>query len=148
MTSSQPWWLTWPVAEVAASILPYFSHFPHVSDRRAMKEVVSLWRTGSYPDRESVLGFKIVATAGTFDQFTDPDCGAVAEAIQALEHAGLLMRAVSGDYADSDVGLTRLGQHALATDTVRQHSELATRVPRTDPRHPAFRRLVTGATLW
>jgi hypothetical protein len=107
MTSSQPWWLTWPVAEVAASILPYFSHFPHVSDRRAMKEIVSLWRTGSYPSPQSILGFRYLETAGSFDQFTDPDCGAVAEAIQALEHAGLLMRAVSGDYADSDVGLTR-----------------------------------------
>jgi hypothetical protein len=129
MSSSQPWWLTWPVAEVAASILPYFSYFPHVSDRRAMKEIVSLWRTGSYPDRESVLGFKIVATAGTFDQFTDPDCGAVAEAIQALEHAGLLMRAVSGDYAEFDVGLTRLGRQALATDAVRQHLGLADAPP-------------------
>jgi len=138
MTSSQPWWLTWPVAEVAASILPYFSHFPHVSDRRAMKEIVSLWRTGSYPGPQSVLGFRYLEMAGTFDQFADPDCGAVAEAIQALEHAGLLMRAVSGDYADSDVGLTRMGKHALATDTVRQQLGLGDAQPRTEPRYPRF----------
>ncbi len=85
-----------------------------------MKEIVSLWRTGSYPTPQSVLGFRYVQTAGPFDQFTDPDCSAVAEAIQVLEHAGLLMRAVSGEYAEFDVGLTRLGKHALATDTVRQ----------------------------
>jgi hypothetical protein len=129
MTSSQPWWLTWPVPEVAASILSYFSHFPHLSDRRAIKDIVSLWRTGSYPDRRSVLGLQFVEAAGDFDEFTDPDCGAVAEAIQALEHAGLLMRAVSGDYANFDVGLTRLGRHALATDTVRQHLGLSDAPP-------------------
>jgi hypothetical protein len=129
MTSSQPWWLTWPVAEVAASILSYFSHFLHVSDRRGMKDIVSLWRTGSYPSPQSVLGFRYLETAGTFDRFTDPDCAAVTEAIQALEHAGLLMRAVSGDYADSDVGLTRLGKHALATATVREHLGLSEMPP-------------------
>jgi hypothetical protein len=129
MTSSQPWWITWPVAEVAASTLSYFSHFPHVSDRRAMKEIVSVWRTGSYPGPRSFLGIPFVETAGHFDQFTDPDCGAVAEAIQALEHAGLLMRAVSGDYASFDVGLTRLGKHALATNAVRQHLGLSDAPP-------------------
>jgi hypothetical protein len=88
-----------------------------------------LWRTGSYPSPQSVLGFRYLQTAGTFDQFTDPDCGAVAEAIQALEHAGLLMRAVSGDYAEFDVGLTRLGKHALANDTVRTHLGLSDAPP-------------------
>jgi hypothetical protein len=26
MTSNQPWWLTWPIAEVAAAILPLFPY--------------------------------------------------------------------------------------------------------------------------
>jgi hypothetical protein len=129
MTSSQPWWITWPVAEVAASILSYFSYRPHVSDRRAMKDIVSLWRTGSYPGPRSVLGIQIYEGVGDFDEFTDPDCAAVAEAIQALEHAGLLMRAVSGDYARLDVGLTRLGRHVLATNTVREHLGLSDAPP-------------------
>jgi len=94
-----------------------------------MKEIVSLWRTGSYPGPQSVLGFRYLEMAGTFDRFADPDCGAVAEAIQALEHAGLLMRTVTGDYAHSDFGLTRLGRRALATDTVRQHLGLSDAPP-------------------
>jgi hypothetical protein len=28
MNYPQPWWLTWPVAEVAAAILPLFAHPP------------------------------------------------------------------------------------------------------------------------
>ena len=43
---------------------------------------------------------------------------AVAEAIQVLERACLLMRS-HGEY--SYIGLTRLGQYALSTNTVRQH---------------------------
>ena len=94
-----------------------------------MKEIVSLWRTGSYPDPRSFLGIPFVETASALEQFTDPGCGAVAEAIQALEHAGLLMRAVTGDYADSQFGLTRLGKHALATNTVRQQLGLSDAPP-------------------
>jgi hypothetical protein len=84
---------------------------------------------GLLPRPTFFLGIPFVETAGNFDQFTDPDCGVVAEAIQALEHAGLLMRAVSGDTAEFDVGLTRLGRRALATDTVRQHLGLSDTPP-------------------
>jgi hypothetical protein len=59
-------------------------------------------------------------------QFEDPDVRAVAEAIQVLEHSRLLMRS-PGDRAH--VGLTRLGMHALATNTVRQHLGLGDAQP-------------------
>ena len=52
------------------------------------------------------------------DAFEKPDVHAVAEAIQVLERACLLMRA-PGEYAY--IGLTRLGQHAFSTNTVRPH---------------------------
>jgi hypothetical protein len=55
--------------------------------------------------------------------FKDPDVRAVAEAIQVLEHASLLMRAAE------NVGLTRLGMHALQTNTARQHLGLGDAPP-------------------
>jgi hypothetical protein len=58
--------------------------------------------------------------------FDDPDCAAIAEALQVLEHAGLLMER-SGEY--TFVGLTRLGRHALQTNTVRQHLGLSDAPP-------------------
>jgi hypothetical protein len=58
--------------------------------------------------------------------FDDPDCGAIAEAIQVLEHAGLLMER-GGEY--NYVGLTRLGTYALETKTVRQHLGLGDAPP-------------------
>jgi len=51
--------------------------------------------------------------------FKNPDYRAVAEAILVLEHANSLMH--WGDF----VGLTRLGMHALQTNTVRQRLGLA-----------------------
>jgi hypothetical protein len=42
------------------------------------------------------------------------------KAIQVLEYARLLMRADQGAHQCA-LGLTRLGMHALATNTVRQH---------------------------
>ena len=44
----------------------------------------------------------------------------VREAIQALEHAGLLLRRTSSDGA-STVDLTRLGETALAEGNIRKH---------------------------
>jgi hypothetical protein len=48
----------------------------------------------------------------------EPDLGAVAEAIQVLEHSRLPMRS-PGD--QSHLGLTRLGRHTVVTNTMRQH---------------------------
>jgi hypothetical protein len=119
MNNPQPWWLTWPVTEVAAAILPFFSSSPSQNEKHAMGSIVSGWKTGEYR-----------APVFRRSRFDDPDYRAVAEAIQVLERAGLLMRALytrhrvgSGDIFSSgfDVGLTRLGWHALQTNTVRQH---------------------------
>lgn len=74
-----------------------------------MASIVSYWTTGDYRARNTRT-----------NRFKDPDFRVVAEAIQVLERAGLLMRAIYGD-ASPDVGLTRLGEHALQTHTVRQH---------------------------
>jgi hypothetical protein len=123
MTSNQPWWLTMPPAELAAAILPFFSSRPHMRERDAMTDIVSWWKTGSV----SRSVFRDVALP--LDMFTKPDHRAVAEAIQALEHAGLLMRDVGDDMAAFYVGLTRQGMHALQTNTVRQHLGLSDAPP-------------------
>ena len=129
MNNPQPWWLTWPVAEVAAAILPYFSSASHVEEDRAMNDIISWWKTGQY--RQDFLR----ATAGWISsdantRFQNPDVCATAEAMQILEHAGLLRRAIVGqDYTDVVVGLTRLGHHALQSNTVRQHLGLSDAPP-------------------
>src|SRR5690349_10118821 len=102
MTSSQPWWLTWPVAEVAAAILPWFASTPPEYEGFTLKHIVQ-WMHGS-PSRS--------ATYTPSVQFTDPDVRAVAEAIQVLEHSRLLMRSPG---ERGHIGLTRLGMHALQT---------------------------------
>jgi hypothetical protein len=51
-------------------------------------------------------------------EFENPDFRATVEAIQVLEHAGLVLR---GFLEPNFLGLSRLGHHALATNTVRQH---------------------------
>jgi hypothetical protein len=62
---------------------------------------------------------------------------AVAEAMQVLEHAGLLLRSSriirsgGSTFGGSWVGLTRLGGHALQTNTVRQHLGLSDIPPTT-----------------
>jgi len=89
-----------------------------------MRNIISWCRTGSYskPQWFYVLNGK--------KQFEDPDTRAVAEAIHALEHAGLLMRAVEGGSSTVVfVGLTRLGWHAHQTNTVRQHLGLGDTPP-------------------
>ena len=115
MTSNQPWWLTMPPAELAATILPLFSYSAQQSDQTAMRSIVNWCKTGTY------------SAPFTFstNPFGDPDYRAVAEAMQVLEHADLLMRWI--DF----VGLTRLGMHALQTNTVRQHLGLGEAPPTT-----------------
>ena len=109
MNEPQPWWLTWPVAEVAATILPLFSSSDCLSTANVIKAIVGWCKTGEYRDPR-------FTAAHPLQSFRDPDSGAVGEAIQVLEHAGLL-REAEGEF----VGLTRLGRHALQTNTVRQH---------------------------
>jgi hypothetical protein len=122
MTSNQPWWLTWPVAEVAAAILPLFSYHASAVETRMMAGIVSWFSTGSY----SLPGSYSAGIPP--NQFERPDWRAVAEAMQVLEHAGLLMRGQGhADYLY--VGLTRLGWHALQTNTVRQHLGLSDTPP-------------------
>jgi hypothetical protein len=62
------------------------------------------------------------------DPFGDPDLRAITEATQVLEQARLLMRTFKDD---SYIGLTRLGMHALQTNTVRQHLGLGDTPPTT-----------------
>ncbi len=123
MTSDQPWWLTWPVAEVAAAILPLFSHpqlSPGKSELYVRDDIVAWCKTGQFTERQ--VGFHRWA-----DPYADPDYRAINEAIQVLEQTRLIVRSsrTSGFY----VGLTRLGMHALQTSTVRQHLGLADSPP-------------------
>ena len=124
MNNPQPWWLAWPVAEVAATILPLFSSSPCLEEEIAIDNIVSWCKTGSYAKPQV---FRVVRPEKPFE---DPDTRAVVEAIQLLEHAHLLMRTVSG-VANTEVrvGLTRLGMHALQTNTVRQHLGLSDAPP-------------------
>ena len=71
MNNPQPWWLTWPVAEVAAAILPWFSANPPEYEGFVMRHIVQ-WMQGS--DSRSASHRPSV-------QFEDPDVRAVAEAI-------------------------------------------------------------------
>jgi hypothetical protein len=118
MTSNQPRWLTWPVAEVAATILPLFAPQPPKSERSVMNGIVVWCKTGEYRPGGSIA----LATV----PFSDPDLRAITEATQVLEQARLLMRTFK---EDSYIGLTRLGMHALQTNTVRQHLGLSDTPP-------------------
>jgi hypothetical protein len=113
MTTNQPWWLRMPPVELAATVLPLFSYSsrPPVPEWGALAAIAAWCRTGSYHEPQGSPG------GVCFEQFRDPDLGGVAEAIQVLEHAGLLLR--SGGEPPY-VGLTRMGWHALRTNTVRQ----------------------------
>jgi hypothetical protein len=114
MNSPQPWWLTWPVEEVAATILPLFATpqlSPHGYEASTIYNIVQWCKTGQWSEPR-VQGNPV----------KDPDCGAIAEALQVLEQARLIMRYLFGDgFYVSSVGLTRLGWHAVQTNTVRQH---------------------------
>jgi hypothetical protein len=118
MNNPQPWWLTWPVAEVAEAILPVFSHSAYKCEVRWQSFIVNWFKTGSYSEE----GYNQPGV----QPFRDPDYAAVAEATQALEHAGLLLRTIAGPCY---LGLTRLGRHALQTNTVRQHLGLGEAPP-------------------
>jgi hypothetical protein len=118
MNNPQPWWLTMPVAEVAAAILPVFSNSVYEYEVRWQSFIVNWFKTGSYSEK----GYNQPGV----QPFRDPDYAAVAEATQALEHAGLLLRTIAGP---SYLGLTRLGRHALQTNTVRQHLGLGDAPP-------------------
>lgn len=111
MTSDPPWWLTMPPAELGARILPLFSTSSHEAELIAIQAIVAWCETGTYKKPR-------VASANLRHFFEDPDRRAVAEAIQVLEQARLLVRIVDNA---SYVGLTRLGQHALATNSVGKH---------------------------
>ncbi|WP_264002839.1 MULTISPECIES: hypothetical protein, partial [Mycobacterium avium complex (MAC)] len=115
-----PWWLTWPVAEVAATILPLFAQSPWENGNGQMHSIVGWCKTGQYhPPRGP----------GREDEFDDPDVRAITEATQILERACLLIRTF-GSSGSSAIGLTRLGMQALHTDTVRQHLGLGDTPPR------------------
>ena len=119
MTSSdQPWWISAPVAELAAAILPLFGSSSFDSERGAMTDVVSWLRTGARAPR----GMFSAGISSRGDVFQNPDLRAVAEAMQLLERSGLLLRVlVPSSHSSFDVGLTRLGWQAVHTGTVRQH---------------------------
>ncbi|PXX06357.1 hypothetical protein [Mycolicibacterium moriokaense] len=119
MDNPQPWWLTMPPAELAARILALLSSHGTAPERQVMKAITSWFSTGSYSLPRDWPG------RPPFDQ---PDIWAVAEAIQVLEHANLLVRA-QGLESLLYVRLTRLGWHALQTNTVRQHLGLADAPP-------------------
>jgi hypothetical protein len=76
MNNPQPWWLTWPVAEVAAAILPLFCHSESQRDKNARACIVNWCKTGSC--QSTVRGLNT-------DPFKDPDHRAINEAMQVLE---------------------------------------------------------------
>jgi hypothetical protein len=122
MTSDQPWWLAWPPAEVAATILPLFSYETYIDELKAINNILSWCQTGSFG--------KKAGSGGYTARFTDPDGRAITEAIQVLENSALLMRTIDRtDMTNFVVGLTRLGMHALQTNTVRQHLGLSDAPP-------------------
>jgi hypothetical protein len=115
MTSNQPWWLTWPVAEVAAAILPLFSSSAYGWETTKRASIVNWCKTGS------------VKSTFAGNPFNDPDHRAIAEAMQVLQYAGLLLRWHETDQCL--VGLSRTGWQALQTNTVRQHLGLGDAAP-------------------
>lgn len=117
MTSDQPWWLTWPVAEVAVAILPLFSSCTRQQASSLPRAIVDWCKTGTYRGADIVLENDLART------LENPDELAVAEAIQLLQQERLLIQIWGRDR--SYVGLTRLGRHALQTNTVRQHLGLS-----------------------
>jgi len=123
MNNPQAWWLTWPVAEVAVAILPLFSHSQRQQASSLPRAIVDWCKTGRYREADIILENDLGRT------LENPDELAVAEAIQLLQQARLLIQIWGRDR--SYVGLTRLGRHALQTNTVRQHLGLGDAPPTT-----------------
>ena len=118
--------LAMPPAELAAVILPYFSTWKPQDEADARRKITAWLTTGSDRLRSSFFA----GPRSTMDVFEKPDLRAVAEAMQRLEQACLLMRVViGGDSTDVFVGITRLGRDALATNTVRQCLGLSDATP-------------------
>ena len=113
-------WIEKPVAELAAVILPWFGSSRSVNEQSAMMKIAGWLTTGS--DREAY------AERSAQMVFDNPDLRAVAEAMQVLERACLLMR-YAGNADFTCVGLIRLGMHALETNTVHQHLGLGDAPP-------------------
>jgi hypothetical protein len=115
----------WPVAEVAAAILPLFAHPPFSPCRNGdlvLDDIVAWCKTGRFAE------WKFVRLGA--NPFTDPDYRAINEAIQVLEQTRLIVHYISrGGDTTCDVGLTRLGWDALQTNTVRQHLGLSDTPP-------------------
>jgi hypothetical protein len=120
VTNPQPPWLEWAPAELAAAILPYFSSWEPQREGLCKAQIVE-WLLGQRDHR---------IVRGSLEEFSNPAKRAVSEAIQRLEHACLLMRLIDdGDLTLCYLGLTRLGAHALQTNTVRQHLGLSDAPP-------------------
>jgi hypothetical protein len=98
--------LALPVAELAAQIFPFWDSErvtrASLQDGDYLPNVIASWLAGTRPSA--------VYSAGS--PFKSPLDRAVAEAIQALEHAGLLIRTFGT--TGSRVHLTRLGERALS----------------------------------
>ncbi len=65
MNNPQPWWLTLPVAEVAAAALPLFTYPPcppGVWDTEAIGHIITLWKTGWDVDHIHVPRIQPAAT--------------------------------------------------------------------------------------
>ena len=101
-----------PVADLAAEVMPAFDP----AARRPAHSIVGacLWLMGSCPHGTAYLIY-----------LKRP----VLEAIQALEHAGLLISRVrsggAGTTTQSIVTITRLGETALAEGSVQRHLQPA-----------------------
>jgi hypothetical protein len=115
---TEAWWLAQPVAEVAAAILPCFTA-EGKGEPFAVKDILGWLRTGVLKESGIAGGGRQLKA-----MFTDPDHRVVAEAIQALEHAALIMR-IMDTSGGANVGLTRLGMHALQTGTARRYLGLS-----------------------
>jgi hypothetical protein len=115
-------WLAMPPAELAAVILPWFVSGTPEDEGFTTKKIVNWLTTGSDSPR-GLLGY----TWHPREAFANPDVHAVVEAIQVLEHACLLVRSAGSDH--TYIGLTRLGRHALQSNTVRQHLGLSDAPP-------------------
>jgi hypothetical protein len=107
-----------PPAEAAAAILPWFSSHKALIDERVMTSIAGWLKTGS--DREARSHTEHDSAA-----FKDPDVRAVAEAIQVLEHASLLI-AGSWERRINPAGLACApGKHRAPASRPRRRSTSA-----------------------